>query len=72
MADNVINLRQRRKAKARAERRAEADRNAAAHGVPAAVTELSRAREEKARRALDAHKLDAPRPEEGRDGGEDG
>ncbi|MCL5776760.1 DUF4169 family protein [Limibaculum sp. FT325] len=60
MTGDVINLRQRRKAKGRAERKAEADRNAAAHGLPKHATRLARAREEKARLALDGHRLDPP------------
>jgi len=58
MTGKVINLRQRRKAKARAEQKAEADRSAAEHGIPKPATDLARAREDKARRSLDGHRID--------------
>lgn len=43
-ADKPINLRRARKARQRAEARAQADTNAAAHGVPRAVRDLADAR----------------------------
>ena len=58
MSDKVINLRLWRKSRRRDEKRAEADRNAAAHGMPKAVTDLASAREEKARRHLEGHRID--------------
>ncbi|MBC7156790.1 MAG: DUF4169 family protein, partial [Rhodobacteraceae bacterium] len=49
----VVNLRQARKDRARAARRAEGDANAAKFGRPKAERELARARAEKAARDLD-------------------
>ena len=52
----IVNLRQARKAKARAEREDEATRNRALFGRPKAERELERKRTEQAGRQLDAHK----------------
>jgi hypothetical protein len=57
MAD-VVNLRRIRKAKARAEKSAEADANRARHGVAKPVRDLATTRAEKAKQNLEAHKLD--------------
>jgi Domain of unknown function (DUF4169) len=57
MAD-IINLRQVRKAKTRDEKRAAADENAARHGRSKALRALEEARNDRARAALDAHRLD--------------
>lgn len=62
----IINLRQARKAKARAEKEAKADENRARFGRPAqeqTTTEASQALQD---RKLDAHRLD--RPDDDRDG----
>lgn len=58
MTGRIINLRQARKAKARDGKRAEADANAARHGLT--KSERATARDEKSRdgRMLDGHKLD--------------
>jgi len=55
---NVTNLNQFRKAKARAEKRAEADANAAKFGRTKAQRLLEEAEAEKARAALEAHRRD--------------
>lgn len=60
MAGDVTNLRLWRKAKARQEKKAAGDRNAAEHGIPKPVAGLARARTEQARRQLDAHRLEPP------------
>jgi hypothetical protein len=49
----VVNLRQARKARARADKRAAADANAIAHGESAAARSLRAARADRARRLLD-------------------
>ena len=54
----VVNLNRFRKEKARAERRAEADANAAKHGRTKAEKALDQARAEKAARDLDGHERD--------------
>jgi len=54
----LINLRRMRKAKARAEKSAEADANRAKHGVAKPLRDLAKARAEKAEETLEAHKLD--------------
>lgn len=58
----IINLRQARKQKARSEARAAANARAAQFGRSKAERLLEEARAEKARAALDGHRLDA-RPE---------
>ena len=57
MAD-VVNLRLARKSRERAKARAEGDENAARFGRTAALKELEKARADKARASLDAHKRD--------------
>jgi hypothetical protein len=52
----IVNLRQARKAKARAEREEVAARNRAIHGRPKAERELERKKAETAITRLDAHK----------------
>lgn len=58
MAGKVINLRQARKAKARAAHEAEAEANRTKHGVAKSVRDLAKSRREKDERAADGHKLD--------------
>jgi hypothetical protein len=53
-----VNLNRFRKDKARAEKKARADANAAKFGRSKAERELERARDEKAARHLDGHKRD--------------
>lgn len=53
----IVNLRRVKKAKARAEKSAQAEANRAKHGTPKAVRDLETAREEKAKENLEAHKL---------------
>ncbi|MBY6081094.1 DUF4169 family protein [Ruegeria arenilitoris] len=53
-----VNLNRYRKEKARAEKKARADRNAAAFGRSKADKQLDKARSDKARRDLDNHELD--------------
>jgi len=53
-----VNLNRYRKEKARAEKKARADRNAAAFGRSKAEKQLDKARANKARRDLDNHELD--------------
>jgi hypothetical protein len=54
----IVNLRRVKKARARAEKSAEADANRARHGVAKPLRELAKARDEKAARDLEKHKLD--------------
>ena len=54
----IVNLRRVKKAKARAEKSAEADANRAKHGVAKPVRDLARARDQKAAGDLEKHKLD--------------
>ena len=54
----IVNLKRVKKAKARAEKSAQADANRTKHGTPKAIRDLSKARDEKAARDVDAHKLD--------------
>lgn len=51
-----VNLRQYRKARARADRARVADVNRAVHGTPKAVRELEQARQDQAERAIEAHR----------------
>lgn len=60
MAD-IVNLRQVRKGKTRKEKAKDADANRAAHGREKSEKALTKAREEKAARDLDAHKIDQDR-----------
>ena len=54
----IVNLRRARKAKARVEKEREADANRAKHGVAKPIRDLAKARDAKARRDIDAKKLD--------------
>jgi hypothetical protein len=54
----IVNLKRVKKARARAEKEAQADANRIKHGTPKALRDLARARDEKAAREIDAHKLD--------------
>lgn len=56
MVDRIINLRRARKRKARDEKRAEADRNAAAHGRSAQEINLTKARADREQRHIDGHR----------------
>jgi uncharacterized protein DUF4169 len=56
MAD-IVNLRRVRKAKARSEKEADAEANRAQHGIAKPVRDLAKARKEKAKHDIDAHKL---------------
>jgi len=53
---SVVNLRAARKARALAEKRAAADRNAAKHGLSKAAKAAARKLAERDRRTVDAHK----------------
>ena len=63
-----INLRQFRKRKARAEKKKTAEANRLAHGQPKPVTALKRLEEERAGKALDAHKRERDAGPECEDG----
>lgn len=54
----IINLKRVKKAKARAEKSAQADANRARHGTPKSLRDLAKARDDKAERDLDAQRLD--------------
>jgi hypothetical protein len=54
----IINLRQARKQKARAEKEARADQNRVSFGRTKAEKELTKAEREKAQRHIDSHKRD--------------
>ena len=54
----IVNLRRARKAKARADKSAEADANRTKHGIAKSVRNLAKARTEKELRDVDARKLD--------------
>ncbi|MEC9104385.1 MAG: DUF4169 family protein [Pseudomonadota bacterium] len=60
---SIINLRQARKSRARDEKRARGDTNAAIHGEPKTMRDARKAEEDRARRVLDAHRA-AQDPEE--------
>ncbi|MEM7075734.1 MAG: DUF4169 family protein [Pseudomonadota bacterium] len=55
-----VNLNRFRKQKARAQKRARADENAAQHGRSKAQRKLEEARADKARKTLDGHARDTP------------
>jgi Domain of unknown function (DUF4169) len=55
----IVNLKRVKKAKARAEKSAEADANRAKHGTPKHLRNLAKARDEKNKDDLEAHKLDS-------------
>ena len=54
----LINLRQARKAKAKAQKEKAADANRILHGTPKAVRNLAEARKDKAEQRLAGHKLE--------------
>ena len=54
----IVNLQRVKKAKARAEKSAQADANRVKHGAAKPVRDLAKARDEKAARDLEKHKLD--------------
>jgi hypothetical protein len=56
MAD-IVNLKRVRKAKARSEKEAEAAANRTKHGAAKRTRDLAKARDEKAKHDVDAHKL---------------
>ncbi len=56
----IVNLRAARKERDRAKKRAEADENAARFGRTKALKALEKARAEKSRDALDAHRREEP------------
>jgi len=58
MMVNVVNLRRARKAKARTEAEVVAAENRARFGTPKAARALTKARSEKAAKALDSHRID--------------
>jgi hypothetical protein len=53
----IVNLRRARKAKSRREKETAAEANRAKHGVAKRERELVKAREEKGKRDIEAHKL---------------
>ena len=53
----IVNLRRARKTKQRASDAKQADANRASHGVAKSVKALAKARAEKEKRAVDAHRL---------------
>ena len=53
-----VNLRQYRKRKQREDKAAAAEANRVKHGTPKAVSELAKARAEKAAKTLDGHRRD--------------
>ena len=58
MAAEIINLNRARKAKAKAERASQAEQNRVLYGTPKHLKQLGKARKDKARHDLDAHKKD--------------
>ena len=58
MTAEIVNLNRARKAKARDEKAKKADENRVQHGTPKHLKQLGKARKDKARRDLDAHKKD--------------
>ncbi len=54
----IVNLRSARKARARSQKRSDADENAVRFGRTKALKALEKARADKARGSLDAHKLE--------------
>ncbi|MBS7737880.1 MAG: DUF4169 family protein [Chelatococcus sp.] len=69
MAD-IVNLRQARKAKLRAEREAEANTNRARFGEPAAFRRARDVQDEREKRQLEGHRLEPTRRVEGSADGE--
>ena len=64
MADKPINLRLRRKQRARDEKRARGDAAAAASGISKADRELAATVTDLQTRRIDAHKLEARKPDD--------
>lgn len=60
----IVNLRQARKRRERAEKRRKADENAAKHGRPKAERETQEALSEIERRRLDGHRREDRAPED--------
>lgn len=60
----IINLRQARKARAKAEKEAQAETNRVQHGTPKLLRELNKTRTEKEARELDAHRIDGHKQDE--------
>lgn len=60
MAADIINLRARRKHKARAEKELHAQTNRILHGTPKTVHKLAKARKDQSADRLDGKKLDTP------------
>jgi hypothetical protein len=58
MGVEIVNLRRVKKAKARAQKSAEADANRTKHGVAKSVRDLAQARKDNERHKLDVHHLD--------------
>jgi hypothetical protein len=58
VAAEIINLNRARKAKAKSERASQVEQNRVLHGTPKHLKRLGKARKDKARRDLDAHKKD--------------
>ncbi len=58
MSEGPVNLNRARKERARMQAKAEADANAARHGRTKAERVLEAARQEQARRRLDAHRFE--------------
>ena len=58
MSNIPINLNKHRKARAKAARRAQADRNAVLHGLPKAERERAQAQEQRRQEQLAGHALD--------------
>ncbi|HXR95287.1 MAG TPA: DUF4169 family protein [Rhizomicrobium sp.] len=58
MPAEIVNLNRARKAKAKAEKAKAAEQNRVLHGTPKHLKQLGKARKDKARRELDAHKKD--------------
>lgn len=64
MADRPINLNKARKARARTEAKAQADRNAVVHGLPKAEKERARAEVARTERAEQAKRRDPATPDD--------
>ncbi|MCO6178696.1 DUF4169 family protein [Ciceribacter sp. RN22] len=64
MAADVVNLRQYKKTKARAEKDRTAEQNRILFGRTKAEKELTRAEREKAEKTLDQGKLERPKPDD--------
>jgi Domain of unknown function (DUF4169) len=58
MGAEIVNLRRARKAKGRAEKEREAEANRARHGVAKPARDLAKARAEKEKRSVDAHRIE--------------